>query len=178
MSKKELMHRINREMVDHFREHGKNPNILSLGKYEWSIFNTTKKTNEFDSDDSYIWDMRVSVSDEDTLVEVSWDESIAEDKPEKISEYVIRVAIDVPEGFIKCFQSFIQVQVKDSNMVRVSVWNKDRAFSIRIGGLDKDDVNTFGKDVSNLWDMYVCIINDMFKGDVAWFDEMKSLKEN
>lgn len=186
MDWKELQYEINREIMVYFRKHGKNPNTLLLGKSEWSVFKNVEKTDGFDSDANRIWGMYVSVSDnEDVLIEVSWDGSIAEDKPEDIKEYVIRVSIYVPAGFVECFKSFIDIQIKDSSEVRVSSWDSkvasfhnDRMFNVRIGGLDKDVVNTFGNDVSSLWSMYVYIINDMFKGDVTWFEKMRNLKEN
>lgn len=186
MDWKELKHTINMKIVDHFREHGKNPNVLLLGQLEWKVFKNADRTGEFYSDDNYIGGMYVSASDnEDTIVEVSRDESRAVDKPEDIAEYVIRVSIYVPAGFVECFKSFIDIQIKDSSEVRVSSWDSkvssfhnDRMFNVRIGGLDKDVVNTFGNDVSSLWSMYVYIINDMFKGDVTWFEEMRNLKGN
>ena len=186
MDWKELQHEINMEIAKFERKHGKNPNTLLLGESEFKVFKNADRTGEFYSDEDYIWGMRISVSDdEDSLVKVSRDESRVVDKPEDIGEYVIRVSIYVPAEFVECFKSFIDVQIKDSSEVRVSSWgskvsafHNDRMFNVRIGGLDKDVVNTFGNDVSSLWSMYVYIINDMFKGDVTWFEEMRNLKEN
>ena len=184
MDWKGIKHRINMKIVNYFRKHGKNPNILLLGKSEGQLL---KDVSDGDyKAGGYLWGMRVDMFDGvDSLVKVSWDESIAEDKPEDVKEYVIRVSMYVPAGFVECFKSFIDIQIKDSSEVRVSSWgskissfHNDKMFNVRIGGLDKDVVNTVGNDISNLWSMYVHIINDIFKGDVAWFEEMKNLKEN
>jgi hypothetical protein len=186
MDLKELQHEINMEIVKFEREWGKNPNTLLLGESEGKVFKNADRFSEFDYNADRIWGMYVSVSgDVDTLIKVSRDESIVEDKPEDISEHVIRISIYVLAGFVECFKSFINIQIKDSSGVRVSSWSSkvssfhnDKMFNIRIGGLDKDVVNTFGNDVSNLWSIYVYIINDMFKGDVTWFEEMKNSKKN
>lgn len=186
MDWKELQHEINMEIVKFEREQGKNPNTLLLGESEGKVFKNADRSDEFDYNADRIWGMHVSVSDDvDTLIKVSRDESVVEDKPEDIGEHVIRVSIYVSAEFVECFKSFIDIQIKDSSGIRVSAWathmssfNTDKMFNIRIGGLDKDAVNTFGNDVSNLWNMYLSVINDMFKGDVAWFEEMKSSKEN
>ena len=186
MDWKELQHEINMEMTDYFRKHGKNPNTLLLGESEGKVFKNADRSDEFYSDASCIWGMYVNVSDAvDTLIEVSRDESIVEDKPEDISEYVFRESIYVSARFVECFKSFINIQIKDSSGIKLTAWathmssfNTDKMFNIRISGLDKDDVHTFGADISNLWNMWMAVINDMFEGDVTWFEEMRDVKEN